>query len=211
MPLANNQIYQVKFTHWTQGQLGLNVRYYQVFNVVGDSVSVQEAADQMSNSYAPVIKPCMSSEAEYLGLSLKKIFPLPVELGVISDDGAGFGLSSAVLLPTQVAGIITLRSALAGRENRGRVYVPFPSGDDLDAATGDPTAGYIANLADLGDFFRDELTFTVGANSAQFRPVIAGPDGQVRAPIIEFTARSRFATQRRRGQYGAKNPREIAL
>jgi hypothetical protein len=131
---------------------------------------------------------------------------LPTLLTPVGNTtGNGFGDNAGDALPRQTSGIISLVTALGGRKNRGRVYVPFPSETD-NAIAGHPTAGYVTALGDLAAILTGPyIGVGAGGNTNDLQPVILHRvDGSV-TPITGHFERSFWATQRRRGDFGRPN------
>ncbi len=194
-------------TIWTQkgNQAGLMVHHWRVSAVVAPAPTDQEAVADLSTIIAPSIKGLLAAEASYLGSILSVVFPANLA-PVFSTVGAGVGTVAGEPLPTQVAGLITLRSAVAGRMGRGRKYVPFPG--EADNVTGDgPTAGYVVRLNTLASNLTTQRTVaSLGGGSAVLIPVIfrrALPN--LSNDVNAFTSRTKWATQRRRGAFGRPN------
>jgi hypothetical protein len=202
MPIGD--VYEIKFQMQESLQLGMNVRHYRVVTSTPPEPPLDAIAAQLGGIFAPLYLLLLSSEADYVLTSARRIFPLPLTIEGVSNAGAGAGAIAGDLLPKQVAGIITLRSALAGRRNRGRAYIPFPS-ETSNTATATPVAAYIAALAILGVAYTADRTITVGAGSIVLRPVIWRRASSSSVDITSSLARSVWATQRRRGDYGRPN------
>lgn len=205
-----NDVLQLKVSCWMQDQLGLNVRYWRVRSITGAGPDLQEIADAFGLALPDVLKDCISDDAEYLGLSVKMVGPGPATIAYLSDIGAGAGTVPTGPMPSQVCGMVTLKTDLAGRANRGRIYVPFPARGAADVITGLPTAGYVAAAQEYGDIFANTFNAAGVGSSAVLEPGLSTPIGNPFTLITAALARNRFGTQRRRGQYGAHNPKEIA-
>jgi hypothetical protein len=120
------------------------------------------------------------------------------------------GTGGSTALPKQTAGLITLRSSVVGKKNRGRQYVPFPA-TASDQGAGVPTLLYLADLIPLGAALRNVTV--VGdagpANTADFSPIIWKKGSPTHAFITSMVVRRAWATQRKRGDYGRLNASPI--
>lgn len=197
---------QIKIYCKFRDQIGLNVRYLQVTNTTGASVTDQEVADRVALDVDALYRELLSIQARFEGVSAQIVLPVARDT-VYSNNGAGAGLTSGDPLPSQTCGLITLRSGFAGRSGRGRMYIPFPGEGDNDTVNATPSASYMDKLAVLGEYFESFAVVTVGANSATMRWVITNyPDP---APgfvgILDTIPRQKWATQRRRGAFGRPN------
>lgn len=175
-------------------------------STAGSSVEVTGLAFFLSQTLAPKYKPLMSNLATYYGVRVQKINPIPAGAAVLSVEGQGAGTGVGSPLPAQVSGMISLYSALAGRRNRGRCYVPFPTETANDELQTRPDATYQAALVVLADAFSTNLLVTDGVNNAVLEPGIWSRASRIFNPIVDYNARARWATQRSRGNYGRPNP-----
>lgn len=108
-------------------------------------------------------------------------------------------------MPRQASGIITTLTTLAGRANRGRKYVPFPS-EDANTVDAIPGAAYITALDGYAGSLIPSASFTIGAVNEVWNPIILRVGAPATSPNIqEWKSRLRWATQRRRGSYGTPN------
>jgi len=204
MPLAVNDILEVKVHCATQVQLSLNVRHYRVSATAGASLSEASVAAGLSTALAPLYKALTSVHADYRGLSCQKIYPLPVNVPAVNIGGQAAGLILGDLLPRQTSGLITLRTLLGGRANRGRVYVGFP-GEASNDVNSFPVNQYVTDLQLLAGELVTTKVFAVGADSVTVEPCIWHRTTQTTTPLQAGFARSDWATQRRRGSFGQSN------
>lgn len=209
MPLQTADRVRVIFTMWMDGQLGLNIRYYRITNVSGDPLTADQAANGFHAAFVNAYADLLVANAEFLGVSVRDITELPLAAAGTSNLSPTQGQVTGDPLPGQCTGLFKLRSVLAGRANRGRVYVPFPGEVDSDVEH-IPTADYMTRLTTLAALMDDEIIITVGADSMTFLPVIKH-SGAGDVDVVGTTTRQAWATQRRRGTLGRPNPRLIAL
>lgn len=208
-PPLTGDLLEVKFVCFCQGQLGLNVRHYKVTVSAGAGADLAEIADALATDAADYYKDCLSADADYKGVMVQSIYPTPKGAVVSDTSGNGSGNQASQVLPTQVSGIITMQTALAGRSGRGRVYVPFPGQGDA-ADDGTPSAAYVANLEDLGSFLATTQIIVGATGTSDLAPVLIQlGNPAVTRPITGRIARNKWATQRRRGSYGAPNTSPI--
>lgn len=201
----------VKVITWCQQgqQAGLMVSYWEAMTLPSPTVADQAVLDAISGTLAPKIIALMAPSASYLGAIMYHTQLIPLPAAVYSTRGAGAGTATGDPLPGQVCGIFTQRTALAGRANRGRKYVPFPSeADNEGTSNGKPTADYKTRLQQLANYFVDNVTFEDPDNPGveyELDPIIMGPGGVPRGTCTSVVARPVWATQRRRGSYGRTN------
>jgi hypothetical protein len=160
-----------------------------------------------------VIKTWLNNQASYRGMLVQKVWPLPKPMFEFSDAAAGAGTSGAQQLPRQTAGLLYYQTALAGRAFRGRNYVPF-GGTALQHATSDqPSAAALVILNAIATSLGATYTINPGGSTITVTPVIYHPKGYGKPPAnlhtttgITFSAaRTQWATQKRRGDYGRQN------
>lgn len=203
---------ELKLVFWTQqgNQAGLMVASYFVFNTPGSiPIADQDGLDIISDGMAAVLKPLMTGGAEYLGVVMYRPDIIPLPAALYSTQGAGVGTAGTVPMATQVTGLITLRTALAGRANRGRKYVPFPdAADSVGSINPIPSTSYKTRLDALADKFGPGADFEDPANPGTFvnlSGIIVAANGTIRGDVTSTVQRRLWATQRRRGAYGKSN------
>jgi len=204
--MALGDVYKARFCCYTPSQIGLNVTHWVVTAETGVGASHAEIADKFNTEFAADYKAVISSNASYRGVGITKVLPLPVSAETANVTADGFGAGGLNLAPTQSSGIITIKDGLAGRAHRGRIYIPFPSADSVDPA-GAPTIVYRANMLTLMGEFANVQVCGVGANTTT---LVLGLYHRLPAPptatiIAQLSVPAKFATQRRRGQYGKTN------
>jgi hypothetical protein len=200
-----DDVLQIKPNCRLTNQLGLNILHYRVATVVGAEPTYQETADAISTTFAPAYKALLTSQASYQGLGVQRVRPGPLSLEAFSTNGFGPGGGGGDPLPSQVAGILTKQTNLAGRKFRGRVYVPFPS-EQENTGAGVPNLAYVTNLIILAAILVATQTVTGVAGTFTLQPVIFH---RVGVPAVTLITAVRpnpvWATQRRRGAYGSLN------
>jgi hypothetical protein len=202
--MANGDIYTVKVVCYDTTQLGMNIRQYMTTAESGPPILLSVIADFFTNTLKTGLLPLVGSAAQFLGCSVKKIWPEPQSLEVPTTLAAMAGTGGAQMGPKQVAGVIKLTTNFPGRAGRGRAYVPFVA---TSAVTGDgvPTAAYISNLQIYGNALSIPGTVTSGGSSITFNPVIWDRKLKRWTGITGYVARAKFGTQRRRGDFGRVN------
>jgi hypothetical protein len=195
--LALNDIVEAKFFNRDAAQNGICVLHYKVTAVAGGSLTDQQVCNALSTQAAPLFQAIQSGVTSYVGCRLQKVTPGPVPIAVNSTNGAGAGTGAGSALGAQLAILITKRTDLAGRANRGRTYLPFCSTNMSSAAGNISAAGLAAAAAFAASMFAS-ITVSVGAASVTLQPVIYHRATQTNVPITSLVVRGEFATQRRR-------------
>ena len=123
------------------------------------------------------------------------------------------GTGGATSLPKQTCGLASIKTALAGRRYRGRMYLPFPS-VTMDTGDGVPTAGYQVNVVNAVTVMLSVNNITVGGRTANWNTVLVHKAGKTPipaspTPITTFVIDGGWATQRKRGYFGRINESPI--
>jgi len=201
--IAANDIWEARFVCLMDDQVSVNRLFYQATLTLGQGGLDTELAKDLSANFAPLYKNLLSSNAEFRGVSVQRAFPQPRTLAAIETVDAGPGLVGGNPLPAQAAGLVTLRTAFAGRDQRGRKYLPFPGGNNNDIS-GDPDPGYVASLNTIGLEFIKLITVAgpggLAVDNTTLAPVIWRPPAGVAKTITSQISRLRWATQRRRSE-----------
>jgi len=181
------------------------VRHYKTTAKAGAGATLSQLLAALATAGLPdSYKTLLSSEASYVGMDAQVIFPT-LGLPVGNVTGADAGDNAGDPLPSQVSGLLKITTQLGGRANRGRAYIPFPFEGDNDAS-GRPQAAYVAALDGLGTIFAAARPGVgAGGDTNDFTPVIYHRHNHTTTPISLIVGSTRWATQRRRGNYGRPN------
>jgi len=202
--MAVGDILEVKFYCSQDIQLGINVRHYRIASVVGVERTRAQIASHLSGLFQSDYKGIMSTSARFEGVGVRKIRPLPISIEELYGLDAGTGNRTGDPLPLQTAGLITLRTATAGRKGRGRVYLPFPAEID-NTSTANPLAGYITALGVMADRWVGDTVLTAGLDVTTLTSVVYNRATGLGTNITGRRVSSFWATQRRRGDLSAAN------
>jgi len=201
-----NQVYEVKFVCHCSGQLGLNVRYYRSRLQTGSGTTLGAIATVMNSAFAGLYRDCLSEKADWIGVAVRIIKPVPASAAAFNKEDTAPGNRTGDVLPRQTSGIVTLQSMLGGRKYRGRAFIPFPAETD-NTSEGVPSATYRTNLQALGTgLVTDRVAGTAGVNDLTLTPCLYHRSSDTTTDLFSAQERDRWATQRRRGDYGASNP-----
>lgn len=190
-------------------QAGINVLHYQVLasppddsfdmSLIGDSWDAQT----MYTKYRTV----MNESSAYAGIGLRRVWP-DETIEFFYTVGAGAGAAEGDTLPTQVCGLIKKKSSMPGHGRAGRIYIPFPSEGDSDAV-GKPRVAYqdalqdiVTGLVAFRNVALDKLINMVMYRYPRTTPTVV--ERRV-TPVERLIVSDRWATQRRRGDYGRLN------
>jgi len=203
--VAVHDKYEVKAYCRKGDQAGINVRHFEVVAVTSSGLTDVEIADDLSSLIASAYKPWMAGNAEYLGCTVQNQTTAPFPAPSVSTIGAGIGTRSGDNLPLQVAGQIHLQSANSGRHGRGRVYVPFGSEVFNESGAIVSTVGVVV-LDAIGALWKGPLVLSRILRNTALGGCIKNRVSGVFTPITRTVPDDRWATQRRRSNFGRQNP-----
>jgi hypothetical protein len=149
-------------------------------NAWGDSAS-------LSSIQANLVVGGMIDVQHYDGLSG------PINVNVPGFTGVSMADSGSPV-PAAVCGLITLRSGLSGRSNRGRMYLGGVSDTHLETDGARWASGAFPELALVATNFHDLVLAGTVTNGLD----IYSPLHNTKVPCIEMIFRHYFGTQRRR-------------
>jgi len=206
MPVGD--IFRVRIACQSVAQGSINVLHYRLASLGAGTgqPSVTEIATQLDAHWFLSFKALVDDAHQYRGTGVQLIFPPPpaVEGTATANAGAGHVVGGDAL-PKQVAGLISWRTAFAGRRYRGRSFIPFP-GESDNSEQQVPTAGYVTRLATLaGKIAIPPLITSISGANANLELVIWHRDSSTYTPVNNYIVRSFWATQRRRGDFGRPN------
>jgi hypothetical protein len=197
--------YEVKHFCVAGDQIGINVRHWETIAESLGGAMLQEIADQFSAVVANFYKAWMPPAARYVGTTVQGINTVPPILApTASTSGQGDGFASGELLPRQVAGLVHIRSRILGRHGRGRMYIPFGT-EDWNSIGGKVEAGGLAILASFAAFNSNSFLVSGGTGSTRVSPRIRNRLTNDLTIVDEAIGDDRWATQRRRGEFGRTN------
>lgn len=209
IPFVIGDLLQGRIVCSSQKQFAYNIRHWRVDAIgAGGAPDLQSLCTAMDNIIVGTYKPILSPEAEYQGFGLRRIVGgvLPPSLEVHNVTNLGVGTSVGDILPRQACGIATLQTAFPGRANRGRFYAAFP-GEDDNSADGTPTTAYLVRLRALMNVVATPTTFILPGAMAPvtLAPIVYHRAAHTQTDIVNYVDRDRWATQRRRSDFGALN------
>jgi hypothetical protein len=201
-------------------QVSLNRFDYYCSNVTGAPTLDDTFALYLSIQLSAIYFPLLAADATFYGVKLYRVYPSPTFAPVTNTAYMGPGTAGAFVLPTQTCGLVTRKSSAYGRSGIGRIYLPFPSVDSN--VDGIPTAAYVAQAVLLATAARTTVSIpnTGGTGTITMVPIINNrtlanshppPKTTPVAPIypldviVDTYASGRWATQRRRGNFGRTN------
>jgi len=198
-----NDIVECKIICLANNQIGEFVLHYRISAVGAPEPTVTDIAGQVQDTFKDDVIAIISQKATYAGATAQRIWPTRSVRGDYFVPITGTGSTS--LLPTQTSGLITKFTTLAGRKNRGRSYIPFPGESDSDDNGAFPNTAYKTKLDNIAALIGQQIITAVGGGSVTMDPVIYHRSTQTSIALAGAQKRNQWATQRRRGAYGAAN------
>lgn len=203
--LVLGDIIELKVGTFCLNQAGINVLHYRVA-VPDVNITLDEVAQAFDVELAPKMKAVIAANATYYGTRAQIIHPTPVSVAFVSATAVGPGtLGNGNAMPTQVSGVATKLTDVAGRKYRGRMYLPFPGEIDDDGTTSTPTAGYVTDAEAVASFLLDPVAGIVGLGAVELTPIIWHRSTSTWNEITSWRVNDKWGTQRRRGAYGQAN------
>lgn len=202
--MAVNDVLRVRVVMNTTDQIGVNVLHYIVTAEVTGGATLGEIAAYLDGMYHNAYKTLLTDQANYRGVGVQRVRPLPTSQEAVSTGNEGSGTQGGDPLPKQIAGLLSWKTIFAGPGFRGRTYVPFPPEQQNDP-DGTPSANYLVNLATLSVQIRAGGLVVGGGGSSTLAFGIYKRQQQAFNGVVDQIIRPMWATQRRRGDFGRKN------
>lgn len=178
----------------------LNIRHYKVTAVTGagldDTVVARAINTTLSTTYLDTFSSEISLEkvtAQRLTAAGVAILDAVEDTHFLPAPGTGTGGE----MPSYVAGIVSLRTGLAGKSGRGRIFC-WPPSEGFNDVTGVPNATWKANALIFGTALLSTITSTVGADSITLVPCLFSKVFGNATPLTNVLVRAEWADLRRR-------------
>jgi len=176
-----------------------NIYNFGINSVTG-AIGDLDCAEIFDTALAPLYKAIMSPTTNYDGTEVSIINRTPKPITQKWTLNSGPGTIGTKTLPTQVAGIISWGTAFAGRAFRGRSYIPNLA-DGWKSTGGIPTTFFQTAMAALASSILGRTSFTdIGTANATF--ILFHRRTLGFNLMLSYDIPLKFATQRRRGNYG---------
>jgi len=206
-----NDVLRSRTIMTVNGQVGMNVMHWKVRNILTGGANLLEIATALDQTWNAAYKGWLSSQVTYRGVGCTNLTP-PATVEETELLFIGPGLGSAVLLPTQVSGLIKILSPFSGKAFRGRVYIPFADGANI-TGNGELNAAGKAALLFITNALGPTQTI-VGVTGTTVldlwikhaRSATNPPPSLLGSTADRLVGSDSWATQRRRGDYGRLNP-----
>lgn len=198
--LVNDQTVELTVACQMQGQYALNVYHFHVDNKIGPGITDADFADTFDSQLGPLYRALLPANCSYYGVKAQVIRPTRLD-SVVDRTNTGAGAVAGDMCPAQVAGVVSLRSGIASRAARGRVYFPTSS-ESINTATGAPAAAYITAVDTICASLLPGGTIVVGAGSMDWSWQIYSRSLNTTFRVQAYLVRTNWGTIRRRSQIG---------
>lgn len=207
---ANGDLLECTFCCNTTSQIGLNIIHLQMVTQGATPMSLLDVSQSLDVIFNPLYRALMPTLGIWRGIATRNLMaPRTIMFPYIGNTGPGG--PGTTLMPTQTSYIIKLRGYIAGRKAVGHIYPAFPDGL-FGTSVGGMTSGAYISLGALASRFATLAAISNGAASSVVQLVIRNKDvtiGGVKVPqwstVQTVLAIQKWATQRRRGQFGRTN------
>jgi hypothetical protein len=164
-----------------------------------DTLAAGAVADFDSKVWSAASNPLKGSNAPYVSLTGCK---LAFYHNNVLFQSANHGITpvvgtSATIHPPYVALVATTLSALAGRTNRGRWYLPA-TGLGVSSATGQQSGSPTAFITNLASWLNNRSAWGLGTWVNSMDPIVMTQRGGTPQRITTLRADTKFDTQRGR-------------
>lgn len=206
-PLAVGQFLRGAVVCQNNEQTSFTTFWYSVNAVNPPAPEDEDFALALDAIMAPKFKAVMPAASSYLGVLGQIVWPLPVRVAQKITASAGAGTAGGNVIPRQCSGLVSWRTNLAGRSQRGRDYIPFPSTTFLTAG-GHATGPYGTALDSIAFGAISLVTILpggVGPGSATISLGVYHRKTHTLTPVQTWTSHLNWATTRRRGDFGRPN------
>lgn len=182
----------------TQDQYTANVIHFDILSVVGTVVTDVLFGTTLEAVLAPLFKAILPTNCSYIGLKTQVIAPVRLD-AQITTALAGAGTLAGDCLPTQVAGLVSMKTGFASRSKRGRMYLPATSEAD-NTALAQPSAGYLTLMTNIANALLAFNLVVSGGNQVACAWSVYSRKLHEMTVITQTLIRDDWATQRRRSQ-----------
>jgi len=195
--LVVGDILEVRAFCEAQNQVSINTLHYRVTALGIGGATDASLAPVLGAAVADAFKDYMGADADYRGIRLQVVHPLPKAPFVTDVTDAGGGAVAQDILPPQTAGLLTKLTALAGSRYRGLVYLPFAP-ETFSGADGRPNATGLVAMNAFGAALLIPLVMTVGADNVDLQPVVWSRKFSTYQNVIDYRPATDWGTHKSR-------------
>jgi hypothetical protein len=197
--------------NWTlaDGKSAHNVMYGRSAGVPNPTVAMADAifAALGTGAQAVALLASIATTCAMSGVTLRSVHTANLPM-IASTAAAKPGTDATIALPNEVAAVVTLRTALTGPQNRGRLFIPGFASDTIGVGNviSPATVTALQNWANtiIAALSGQALTLVIGQRARQAYTGITGtahPERQAGSQVVTSTPvrDNHWDTVRRRG------------
>lgn len=196
--LLVGDVIQVKCYASFQQQGSINVLHYICGATTGGTVTDVAVAQQLEATFAPLYKAWLPTVCIWEGVRVQRIHPGITPVAVVNTANKGAGTVLGDPLPGLVAGVVTKRTALAGRKGRGRMFLPFFS-EGASGVDAKPGAVVKAAMQAFANAALTTINVVSGGANMPLTPTLFRKSGAVATPVTGNLVRDDWYRAGRRG------------
>lgn len=201
IPVAIGDIAQVRIVYkGATGEEAINTVYYIVTSIGGSPATDHDIAQAFDAANAGTFQAALPTDTHYDGVEVSIVTFAPPGVTQKAGTGAGAGVWASIAMGNQVSGIISWITRFAGPKYRGRLFFPFPGVSTILA--GIPTGAYLAVLNAVAAAIFGFTTVAVSGRTCSLLQVLYHRTTKTFDYISTASLPDKFATQKRRGNYG---------
>lgn len=204
--VSNGMILAIRIYTYDLDQVGINELDYRCSASAGTGANLGQISLNEEARWAPLYKAILPSSVQFYGLGVRILSPngnksLEYTSSILRGNGTA---GTANGEPKQAAPLITKKSDTPGPRGRGRIFLPFPpSGSSV--GNGQVSGAYTASMVNIASAMLTVTTFGSGGNTSSLTPVVYSRKNGLTFDITSAIPSPRFATIKKRGDYGRKN------
>lgn len=126
---ASGEIYQVTYVGFLAGQNCENVIHYRALTGLITDAAIKTAAER----FWFLSQSLQSVDYLYDHMVVKRMTPIPLDESIVTPSTVGGGSDGSHSISSTVAAVFTLRTGVAGKSHRGRIYFAGLSVTRVDA------------------------------------------------------------------------------
>lgn len=189
--MALNDIYKASLVGaFGTGQQFVNTLHYRQV-LVGLANPVEELAAQIEAIVLPELVQILPNPYIVFTVEIRQVTGSPLEGTDLPVNAQGVVTGDP--LPSQVCPLVSWRTGLLGRANRGRMYLPAPV--EGAQVAGQLSTTFMANVQTVADSM---LSLSVLGDEAFIAVIYSADNNPTGLPITTAVVRQDLATQRRR-------------
>lgn len=135
-------VFQASLKGTVQGQQTVTSFHFRTKTALGTTAGLAAA---LATAYTTNLVNSWGTPLRYLTLGIR-VYQVPESLDEYTYGSPIVGAAGANIVPTQVAGVVTLLTGNAGRSRRGRIYIPGFANTYV-GADGKWTAAYLSAVS----------------------------------------------------------------